>query len=781
MPLPDKPKFSDFKQVSSIQGNMYAVGVNPNEPNASDRNARYTFEDLRRFLVTGQPTSPGKWVSQPTVTVTNNGDGTATVSVTAGTAEFNGLTVEYDATSYPAVQLPAQGLQRQDAVAAKEDGTYAYVTGTDAQNPATPAIPAGSLLANFILLNSSGGDVTQPPTQVTVVDRVEDGNLEAVTSNAVYDFVRASQAPVELTDAATVVFDTALSPNAGLASPALITELSFLGTRPGHDYRVAVTGVSADRAVTLTAGAGYGYRDLSGNTVTQVTLPAGDCHVLLYHESESVRRVAVLSKASEGPTGTFFDIAATTYQTGHFNEGVWLDTTDQAFESGKRNAYTEWDFRGFNYGYNDLDNAGVEVSKFKVSESKGYDTDIVTNTGVPNVVGATGVTDWTWQFETAKLTGGQKVYSGRFLIKSNGRAGIYTAIMNDDQTVAKRYQWDATGYYVDGVLFTGGSNVTLYSATGQNTDGAMTQKAVSDELALRVKTVNGTAPDGNGNVVVSGGGSVTVDTELSNTSQNPLTNQKTTEELQNRPTFTQTPSLSQAQKDAMVVGEVNVFTATKQADGSVSWGAGVGTLNKFAPDSLDTLLQDSAAGWQGQYITLTGDNTNRQLGKAGQEKAFKRRWYLCKASTDSSATWERNATVDMLNSADSYDQTIIAELENESGWIDNIKQVTVKSCKGDEYTSDSGYVYTCYSDDNKWRRIGQPKTAPMRVDATTYPTLTSKLLAHDFNAGFYDAKADASYSTFKGEEGQIFWDRTSRKMFRCIISNSTEIIWEKIR
>jgi hypothetical protein len=528
MPLPDKPKFSDFKQVSSIQGNMYAVGVNPNEPNASDRNARYTFEDLRRFLVTGQPTSPGKWVSQPTVTVTNNGDGTATVSVTAGTAEFNGLTVEYDATSYPAVQLPAQGLQRQDAVAAKEDGTYAYVTGTDAQNPATPAIPAGSLLANFILLNSSGGDVTQPPTQVTVVDRVEDGNLEAVTSNAVYDFVRASQAPVVLTDASTVSFDTALSPNAGLASPALITELSFLNTRAGHDYRVAVTGVSADRAVTLTAGAGYGYRDLSGTTVTQVTLPAGDCHVLLYHESDTVRRVAVLSKASEGATGTFFDIAAAAHQTGHFNEGVWLDTTDQAFESGKRNAYTEWDFRGFNYGYNDLDNAGAEVSKFKVSESKGYDTDIVTNTGVPNVVGATDVTDWTWQFETAKLIGGQKVYSGRFLIKSNGRAGIYTAIMNDDQTVAKRYQWDDTGYYVDGVLFTGGSN-----------DHSHNNKAALDLITSAGDGTKYLADDGTYKAV-SGGGQASADAASAVIAfTNPLGHIRT-DSLSGSQTFTRT-------------------------------------------------------------------------------------------------------------------------------------------------------------------------------------------------------------------------------------------------
>jgi hypothetical protein len=162
MALPSKPKFSDFKKVTTIQGTHEVVGLNPSEPNAGDRNARFQLSDLRSFLMTGVPTSPGKWVSQPSVTVTPNGDGTASIAVTAGTATFNGVTVEYNAITYPSVSLPGQGLMRQDAVSALENGTFSYVTGTASQNPATPSLPSGSLLANYILLDSTGGQIEEP-------------------------------------------------------------------------------------------------------------------------------------------------------------------------------------------------------------------------------------------------------------------------------------------------------------------------------------------------------------------------------------------------------------------------------------------------------------------------------------------------------------------------------------------------------------------------------------------------------------------------------------------
>jgi hypothetical protein len=186
MALPVRPRFSDFKKAASLQGNMEAVGLNPNEANTSDRNARFSLEDLRKFVLTGLPTSPGKWVTQPTVTVTVT-DGKATVQVSAGTADFNGTQVTYQAYTQSNVALPGMGLQRLDAVAAKADGTYQYVSGTSSQNPVTPAIATGALLANYLLYNEAGGTTSTPTTTISVVDAVTDGDLNAVTSNAVFD------------------------------------------------------------------------------------------------------------------------------------------------------------------------------------------------------------------------------------------------------------------------------------------------------------------------------------------------------------------------------------------------------------------------------------------------------------------------------------------------------------------------------------------------------------------------------------------------------------------
>jgi hypothetical protein len=207
MALPIRPRFSDFKKATSLQGNMETVGLNPNEANASDRNARFTLDDLRKFVLTGLPTSPGKWTTQPTVTVTVT-DGTASVSVSAGTADFNGVTVTYSAFTQSNVSLPATGLQRLDAVAAKEDGTYAYVSGTSSQNPVTPAIPTGSLLANYLLYNEAGATTSEPTTTISVVDAVTDGNLNAVTSNAVFDELQG-YLPLANPNGNTVALDAA--------------------------------------------------------------------------------------------------------------------------------------------------------------------------------------------------------------------------------------------------------------------------------------------------------------------------------------------------------------------------------------------------------------------------------------------------------------------------------------------------------------------------------------------------------------------------------------------
>jgi phage gp36-like protein len=54
--------------------------------------------------------------------------------------------------------------------------------------------------------------------------------------------------------------------------------------------------------------------------------------------------------------------------------------------------------------------------------------------------------------------------------------------------INKQYRWNGTGY----VLLSKGQ--VLYGNTGQNTDGAMTQKAVTDALAAKADLVNGVVP-----------------------------------------------------------------------------------------------------------------------------------------------------------------------------------------------------------------------------------------------------------------------------------------------
>lgn len=197
--LLNRTPFSGFKPVPAPNGSMYVVGYNPLEANKANQNARYTLEAIRNFIVAGIPLSPGKWVTQPTITVVDNGDGSVTLEVSAGEADWNGVLVEYAPETYANIALPASPLQQFLAIAAKEDGTLERKNGSQSQNPETPAISTGALLVNYVLLTSEGGNVEQPPqTGITesrvlellaesFVDTVENGNMKGVTSNAVYN------------------------------------------------------------------------------------------------------------------------------------------------------------------------------------------------------------------------------------------------------------------------------------------------------------------------------------------------------------------------------------------------------------------------------------------------------------------------------------------------------------------------------------------------------------------------------------------------------------------
>jgi hypothetical protein len=166
MALPEKPRISDFPTPVTIQGNIKIAAQDPNNPNLAEQNVGPTIDQLRAYIISGVPTSPGEWITQPTITITNNGNGTVTITVSAGSANFPSGIVDYLQTTYTKT-LPAAGLNREDAVSAAENGTYAYSEGTAGTSTSQPPIPAGALLVNYLTLNNSGGTVTTPESAST--------------------------------------------------------------------------------------------------------------------------------------------------------------------------------------------------------------------------------------------------------------------------------------------------------------------------------------------------------------------------------------------------------------------------------------------------------------------------------------------------------------------------------------------------------------------------------------------------------------------------------------
>lgn len=139
----------------------------PSIANLAEQNVGPTIAQIRDYIISGVPTSPGEWVAQPTITITKNADATVNINVSAGTAEFPTGTVNYATKDYLNVALPSAGLQRRDAISGGSDGLYSYTTGETGSSTADPVIPAGNLLANFITLTNSGGTVTSPDSVPT--------------------------------------------------------------------------------------------------------------------------------------------------------------------------------------------------------------------------------------------------------------------------------------------------------------------------------------------------------------------------------------------------------------------------------------------------------------------------------------------------------------------------------------------------------------------------------------------------------------------------------------
>ena len=87
-----------------------------------------------------------------------------------------------------------------------------------------------------------------------------------------------------------------------------------------------------------------------------------------------------------------------------------------------------------------------------------------------------------------------------------------------------------------------------------------------------------------------------------------------------------------------------------------------------------------------------------------------------------------------------------------------------------------GYTYFCFlvnGNTSYWKRNGTSSSIQRPIYAATHPTLTGRLLAHNFTS--------AAYVTQVGDEvssaDQTFYDATTRAYFIKMINGN----WEKIR
>lgn len=199
-----------------------------------------------------------------------------------------------------------------------------------------------------------------------------------------------------------------------------------------------------------------------------------------------------------------------------------------------------------------------------------------------------------------------------------------------------------------------------------------------------------------------------------------------------------------AEQNAIPAGATNLFTVNKSIDGTVlTYGAGVQQIDNFAGGSLSALLADTAA-WNGDFITLTGDNLIGLLGQTAQEfiniNSF---GHICKCvshvtgttSLNGSASWIRTRSKDCLTIGVAQDDSIITSLTTEAGWnaVDNTKIITVRSRVGSWHRGLTGYFYACISEVTNsswtWIRIGQPDAVPVDINDAT---LIAEIQANDF-------------------------------------------------
>jgi hypothetical protein len=238
-------------------------------------------------------------------------------------------------------------------------------------------------------------------------------------------------------------------------------------------------------------------------------------------------------------------------------------------------------------------------------------------------------------------------------------------------------------------------------------------------------------------------------------------------------TFDQIVQLAQVDMSDVNVGEKKILLAEKLADGSPSFTGAIAQLDKLGPSSLDALLEETNAAWDGDEITIIGDNQNGALGENSQEYRIGSDFFLCIShsygtdATNGSATWVRNRGQDSLTPGITHDDAIIVELETETGWSGaDFKQITSKSKKGSWYkAATGGYLYLCIDKNNGWQRHGVPPTADIEISSASHPTLTTNLAAHDFATnGMYDESSDGTNEA--AEQAQEWWDTSNNVWYK---------------
>lgn len=129
------------------------------------------------------------------------------------------------------------------------------------------------------------------------------------------------------------------------------------------------------------------------------------------------------------------------------------------------------------------------------------------------------------------------------------------------------------------------------------------------DLSGYVKTINNMEPDTNGNINISTGGggtgtSITVDTTLSSTSNNPIANKAVYTALNNK--LEKNGTAMYASRDS----SGNIITDTYAKKSEVS--GVVKSVNNIAPDSNGnvTITVSGGGGGSGDYLPLTGGTVN---------------------------------------------------------------------------------------------------------------------------------------------------------------------------